>query len=430
MSEGNDARREPGEPREPTRLNGQDPKQSHAGNGTVNHGPDDQSSEEREPAARETGERPFAGLGGLPGLDGSDDRDGRDEPDGGDDRDGRDEFDAFGSDELALRRLLHQAVQDVEPRDGTLDYLRRAVPARRARKRQAAVGMAAAALFVCTAVPALVHVSNATGSDADPSAVGHTSQTQGGSTQGTGPDSGGGAFGGDAGKTEGKDPDGTKEDGKDNGGPGASTGATEGADPASSTAAGGAALCTAAELGTAIGSSGAPDSTGAVYGSFRVANVSSTACTVAGPGSVGSLPGGAADPAKVGTQRHVAGDAAAGLPDPSAESAALLLEPGAAYEVKFAWVPSETCPTNGSGGTTGGDPGPSPDPTPSDEPTSNEGSSAGGDSGTAAQLVTEDGTADGSVTVDYTSDTGATASVTISNACAGTVYWTGLLAAQ
>ncbi|MEV6963021.1 hypothetical protein AB0M97_28435 [Streptomyces sp. NPDC051207] len=403
--------------------------------GPDNQGPDEQGPEKQasgksEPAAPEdAGGRAPEGLGGptgLAGVPGLDDRD-RDDRD---EIDGPDDLDAFGPDELALRRLLHQAVQDVEPRDGTLDYLRRAVPARRARKRQAAVGMAAAALFVCTAVPALVHVSNATGSDANPSAVGHASHTQGGSTQGNSPDAGGGASGGDAGKGEGTGQDGKKDDGKDNGGPGAGSGVTEGADPSFSTAAGGAAPCTAAELGTAIGSSGAPDSTGAVYGSFRVANVSSAACTVDSPGSVGSLPGGAADPAKVGAQRHVAGDAAAGLPDPSTEAAALLLEPGTAYEVKFAWVPSETCPANGSGGTTGGDPGPSPDPTPSDEPTSNTGSSTGGDTGMSAQLANEDGMADGSVTVTYTSDTGAAASVTISNACAGTVYWTGLLAAQ
>ncbi|MCZ9347385.1 hypothetical protein NGM37_57770, partial [Streptomyces sp. TRM76130] len=60
-----------------------------------------------------------------------------------------------------MRRLLHRAVEEVEPREGALEQLRRAVPARRARKRQAAVGMAAAALLIGTAVPALLHVSDA-----------------------------------------------------------------------------------------------------------------------------------------------------------------------------------------------------------------------------------------------------------------------------
>ncbi|MFD5738438.1 hypothetical protein ACFXJM_25345 [Streptomyces massasporeus] len=333
--------------------------------------------------------------------------------------------DGFDSDELDLRRMLHQVVQEVEPRDGTLDYLRKAVPQRRTRKRQAVVGMAAAALFIGTAIPALVHVSNATGSDANPSVAGHASATQGGASQGKGPDGGESTSGGSSGKAEGKEKGDKKE--KDKGkGSGASTGASQGADPSSTTAAG-IQACTPAQLGPASGSSNAPDSTGAVSGSFRVTNVSGVACTVTGPGSVSALPQGAADMSKVGSARHIAGDAAAGLlPDPSLEAAQLVLQPGIGYDVKFAWVPSETCPT--PGGSVGG-PDPSPDPTPSDDPAATSGTSTGGDTGTAPQLVREDGTVDGSVAVTYTPVTGAGGtSVTVSNACAGTVYWTGVLA--
>nr|WP_237304974.1 hypothetical protein [Streptomyces qaidamensis] len=362
----------------PTRLHGQDPKQSHAGNGTVNHGPDDQSPD---------------------GLD---------------------------SDELDLRTMLHQVVQEVEPRDGTLEYLRKAVPQRRTRKRQAVVGMAAAALFIGTAIPALVHVSNATGSDANPSAIGHASETQGGSGEGKGPDGGESTAGGSSGKTEGKEKGDKKEKDEDKG-TGAATGASQGGTDPSSTAAAGIPACTAAQLGPASGSAGAPDSTGAVSGSFRVTNVSGAACTVTGPGSVSALPQGAADISKVGQARHTAGDAAAGLlPDPSLEAAQLVLQPGIGYDVKFAWVPSETCPT--PGGSVGG-PDPSPDPTPSQDPATTAGTSTGGDTGTAPQLATEDGTVDGSVAVTYTPGTGSGAtSVTVPNACAGTVYWTGVLA--
>ncbi|MEU0586281.1 hypothetical protein [Streptomyces sp. NPDC006132] len=382
MSDGNGAprdgrdRHEPFEWHEPTRLHGQDPKQSHAGNGTVNHGPDDQS---------------------LQGFD---------------------------SDELDLRTMLHQAVQEVEPRDGTLDYLRKAVPQRRARKRQAVVGMAAAALFIGTAIPALVHVSNATGSDANPSVAGHASETQGGTSEGKGPDGGESTAAGSSGKTEGKGKDDKKE--KDKGkGSGTAPGAPQGAGPSSTTAAG-IPACTPAQLGPAAGSSAAPDSTGAVYGSFRVTNVSGASCTVSGAGSVSALPQGAADPAKVGAARHVAGDAAAGLPNPSLEAAELVLQPGAAYDVKFAWVPSETCPTPGGDP---GDPDPTPDPTPSGDTTTTGGTSTGGDTGAAPQLATEDGTTDGSVVVTYSPASGSAGStVTVSNACAGTVYWTGLLA--
>ncbi|MCZ0980185.1 hypothetical protein O1L60_17650 [Streptomyces diastatochromogenes] len=47
-----------------------------------------------------------------------------------------------GDDELALRRLFQDAVSGLEPSHGSLEHLRRAVPARRARKRQALVGAA------------------------------------------------------------------------------------------------------------------------------------------------------------------------------------------------------------------------------------------------------------------------------------------------
>ncbi|MDV9193752.1 hypothetical protein R6L23_37025, partial [Streptomyces sp. SR27] len=39
-----------------------------------------------------------------------------------------------GDDELALRRLFQGAVSGLEPSKGSLEHLRRAVPARRARK--------------------------------------------------------------------------------------------------------------------------------------------------------------------------------------------------------------------------------------------------------------------------------------------------------
>ncbi|CAM5490980.1 hypothetical protein GCM10010261_48930 [Streptomyces pilosus] len=357
---------------------GQEPKHTHAGNGTVNHGRDDRGPE---------------------GLD---------------------------SDELELRTLLRQAVREVEPGDGTLDYLRRAVPARRARKRQALVGMAAAALFVGTAVPALVHVTTASGSDANPSAVGHASQAQGGTGQGKDPGGGESTAGGSSDEVGGGTEDKEKDEDKDGSSTGSGTGATEGADP-SADASDPAPACTAAQLGPAVANSAAPDSTGAVYGSFRVTNISTADCTVEGAGVVGVTPQGAASAAKVGSARHVAGDAAAGLPDPSQEAGQLVLKPGAAYEVQFAWVPSETCPTPGGtpGGGTGG---PSPDPTPSGDPTTTTGASEGTDGGTATQTVRADGGTEGSVAVSYTASTGSSsATTTIGNACAGTVYWTGLL---
>ncbi|MFF7050608.1 hypothetical protein ACFY94_19815 [Streptomyces griseorubiginosus] len=325
----------------------------------------------------------------------------------------------FDSDELALRRMLQQAVQEMEPRDGTLEHLRKAVPARRARKRQALVGMAAAALFFGTAIPAVVHVSSANTS-ANTSNAGHTSQMQGGAGDGKHQEGGESTSGGSAGKTEDKGKDQTK--GEDKGkSAGASAGASSGADP-SATSAANTPACTAAQLGTPTASTAAPDASGTVYGTFHITNGSAAACTVSGPGTVTASPQGAADGSKIGALRHASGDPATGLPDPSAEVSQLLLQPGSSYDVKFAWVPSETCPTT--------DPStdPTPDPTSSPDASSSAGSSTGGDTGTSTQLMTADGTVDGSVLVTNTGEAGGpTMSTTVSNACAGTVYWTGVL---
>lgn len=393
--------------REPT-PSAHENTQSHAGNGTVNHGPG-------EPEGKGRAERPGTGLDG-PGESGPDEQD--------------------------LRRLLHSAVDGIEPRGGTLEHLRRAVPARRARKRQAAVGMAAMALFLGTAIPAAIHVSRASGSP-DTAMAGNSSEAHGGTGgRSRGPDGGSTAGTGGAqgqptvpGKDRGKD--------ADTGSPDPGDGTTAGTDP-SSTLAAGAPACSSAQLGPATQSVAAPDSTGAVYGTFRVVNTSGTACSVTGPGSIGVSALGAADPARVTGVRHVAGDAAGGLPVPSLEVAALVLQPGGSYQEKFAFVPSATCPvTGGSGGgdtggtTTGGAGGGSGDPTP--DPTASQdadgatgGSDSSGDaaSGTGPQLVMDGTPAPGSVVVTHTGAAGTTVSATVPDACAGTVYYTGLLAGE
>lgn len=389
-------RHEPYAWREPTDRHGHEHTPTHAGNGTVNHGPDDKGPQ---------------GLG--PGIDGTD---------------------GLGSDELALRHLLHSAVDDIEPRTGTLEHLRRAVPARRARKRQAVVGVAAAALFIGTAIPALVHVSNAGGADPNTAMAGQTSQAQGGTGQsadkGTSDKGGGPKHHGSATVKPGNEPDRSGEKDHATGHGGAAT--TGGAGP-SATPTVGIPLCTAAQLGSATAAVTAPDSAGVVSGTFRVVNVSGAACTVGGPGSVTPAAQGAADPAKVGAARHVAGDAATALPDPSLEVATLVLQPGAAYEERFAFVPSETCPTTGGDTSTGGPDtgGPSPDPTPSQD-AGTTGAATTDTTGAVAptpQLLTADGTADGSIAVTHTAQGGApSATAVVPGACAGTVYYTGLLA--
>ncbi|OLZ64394.1 hypothetical protein AV521_35625 [Streptomyces sp. IMTB 2501] len=405
-------RHEPFAWHEPTNRDEHDNTQPHAGNRTVNHGPDKKVPEGPEPGAE--------GLERRPGGRG-------DGPEGGGSGSGGADLGGFGDDELALRRMLHSAVDDIEPRTGTLDRLRRAVPARRARKRQAAVGMAATALFIGTAIPALVHVSHSGGTDPDTAMAGQSSQAQGGTgqSQDKGGDTGAEKGTGSTSVRPGKHPG--KPGGKGRPG-GGSTGSTGGANPSSTLSAGGVPRCTPAQLGSATGTAVAPDSAGVVYGTFRVVNVSTGACTVAGAGTVTPTAVGAADKTRISAARHTAGDAATGLPDPTQEVTGLVLQPGSAYEEKFAFVPSATCPAAGGGSATGGSAtgGASPDPTPS--ATGGSADSAGS-GGTTTQLMSEDGTAQGSVQVTHTAQGGSpAASATVPGQCAGTVYYTGVLA--
>ncbi|MFG2885479.1 hypothetical protein ACGFYV_24865 [Streptomyces sp. NPDC048297] len=416
------ARHEPFAWREPTKRHEHDHTPSHVGNGTVNHGPDEKGPEGLGDKGSEELGQGLDGLDGLEGIGSLGSRDGLG---------GLGGLDGLAPDEQALRRLLHSAVDDIEPRTGTLDHLRRAVPARRARKRQAAVGMAAAALFIGTAIPALVHVSNSGGSDPNTAMAGQSSVSEGGNGQSKHPDAAGSGTGGSQGQTPGPGTDTGTPDASSSPGAG-ETGASSGADPAA-TATAGVLACTSAQLG-ATGTATAPDTAGAVYGTFRVTNVSGTPCTVSGGVTVGATAQGAADQTKLAVSQHMAGDPAAGLPAPTAAASSLVLQPGGAYQEKFAFVPSQTCPATGGTSTGGsGSGGPSPDPSPS------QGASTGGSgstdpgtsSGTTTQLTFAEGTADGSVVVTYTGETGApSATALVPNACAGTVYYTGVLAAS
>ncbi|WP_107472801.1 hypothetical protein [Streptomyces sp. Tue 6075] len=331
-------------------------------------------------------------------------------------------------DEVALRRMLHGAVRDISPSEGTLDHLHRAVPARRARRRQAVVGAAAAALLIGTAVPAFVHVATSDGSStARPAIAGHGEQAQGGNGEEPGPE--------EPGRRTVQPTERESEGGKGEAAPDPSPSRGEGSDP-DATAAGEKSdsprvdyaslpACDPGQLGVASASTDAPGADGTVYGSFRIANVSGTDCTVSSNGTVGFTALGAADSQKIVVVQHAAGDAAPGLPDPSQEPGTVLLKPAMAYEVRFAWVPTDTCPTGG----------PSPSPTPSADGADGAGGTGGegpeNQSGVDAQSLYEDGgtTAEGSVAVTHTPESGApTAQTEIPNACSGTIYRTGVLA--
>jgi hypothetical protein len=351
-------------------------------------------------------------------------------PDGDDPRTGADDpaTDADSGDGLALRRLMHSAVQDLAPSEGALEHLRAAVPARRARKRQALVGAAAAALLFGTAIPAFLHVASAadTGHDRTVTAD-HAERALGGES----PDKGVVGSGRDSqvapgNKAPGRSTPGGQRAPQDSPSSSKGGGVDIGKDP-KNTFDSPLPICSADQLGvTAV--KNAPRSNGTVYGSFRVSNVSDSECSVSGGGAVGFATEGAANPAKISVVQHTAGDPATGLPD-TTQDATVALPPATAYEVRFAFVPSDTCPSEGAD---------SPDPTPSDPDHSSANDPAPGTdlgssdvAGMDTQLGAEDGdqgggTEDGSVSVSHTPEPGApVGETTIPNACAGTIYKTG-----
>ncbi|UQX05293.1 hypothetical protein [Streptomyces sp. RerS4] len=366
----------------------------------------------------------------------------------------------FG-DEQALRGLLAGAVRGLEPSDGALERLRHAVPARRARKRQALVAGAAAVLLAGTVIPAALHLSADHDASSDHSTVAGHGRAQGGrsggpsdpqqngaggsaqprpsrstdrqpSTGGTGTQPSPSAAGSPSGSATTAGPSGT----------GATAGTTGGAGhgplpPAG--AAPGVPKCTADQLGVA-GSARAPERDGRVYGSFKVTNVSAKGCLVSGPDTVTAVTVPAGPPpapaaSGVPVAGHTAGDPATGLlPDPSVETPTLVLQPNTGYEVRFAWVPPQgsSCPSGSAGPTAKPEQGETSrtDQAPAEAPASGEAA------GETAQVPPDDGGAakvpeSTGVEVSHTPGAGAPVTqTTIPTACGGTgtVYRTGLIA--
>lgn len=330
-----------------------------------------------------------------------------------------------------LRRILHGAADGLGPADtdATLEHLRRAVPVRRARKRQAVVGMAAAALFVGTAVPALVHVTTSPSSDDRPSIAGHGEDVQGAPAVRA--------------RVPARSPARAR----------ARTTPMPPAPRRSGTRPRAASPPSPARTRTAPRSprtpapppprSATPPSSAPPPPPPRDAagTAPSTAPSASPTSPTAAVPSPAPAPSRRSPWARLtrAGSAWCRTPratrppasSPITAASQLVLAPGAAYEVKFAWIPSESCPNTGSGGD-GGTGGTTPtDPTPPAE-----GSSGGTDQGATApdvqpQLMRSDGgKADGSVTVSHAADPGApTTATTVPDACAGTVYYTDALPA-
>ncbi|MFF8786392.1 hypothetical protein [Streptomyces sp. NPDC015125] len=339
-----------------------------------------------------------------------------------------------------LRRLLQSRVGGLEPAPDALEQLRRAVPARRQRRRHVVLGAAAALLLGGTSIPAMVHVVNlADGSDERAANAASNQQAQGGTggTHGEGTEQAGPRPTRRGGETPGGgEPQGPgKARGKNGAGPGAGAG-TPGPDETMDVT---SPVCGRDQLGNGSSTVGPADSTGRIYGTFRVVNTSGAACSVEGGGTVGLVAHGSTNPDRIHVVDHTSGDEATGLPDPATTPDQLVLKPGEAYEVKFAWIPQS------GGGTTGCvNPGPSPTPAPSKEPgrSPDAGATATGDSGggsgggggggqAGGGEGSGGGSASGEIVLTHTPEAGepSAADAKVTDACAGTVYRTEALAA-
>lgn len=429
------------------------------------------------PDGKRTEDVPGAAAGGLPGAGADDVR--PDVPGGesGADHareespsDGgppRMDLDTMGED--ALRHLLQDSVRDIEPSPDALDHLRRAVPARRARRRQVAVGAAAAVLACSVGVPAVLHTDFGTDDDKAMHNAGHAEDHVAQEEQPPGSDPGWGPAGEDG---RGRGTLGPSDRGAESGAP---TAGPSVPDPSSSLGPV-SPTCTRDQLGQGTPWLGEADAEGRVYGSFTVVNTSETSCTVKGDGMVMATAQGAARSTMIQVVDHTTGDQAAGLPDPMMSPYdEVVLEPDAAYVVEFAWIPREGGGTTGcaTGPPTPGGDGDGTTPTPGGQQPMGgaenleDGSATGGSGGSGSTGGTGGETGDGtgpggsggsggtsqggasggsggsgdsgggeappsaSVIVAHTPEVGEPEAgrVEIEGACAGTLYRTGALPA-
>ncbi len=142
-------------------------------------------------------------------------------------------------------------------------------------------------------------------------------------------------------------------------------------------------------------------------------------CAVGGSGVVAAHAQGSADSSRVSVVDHTAGDAAPGLPDPATEPSQVILQPGQAYEIKFAWVPAA------DGGPSGCTKPTTVATTPPASPSSAPGA-APAEQKTPAQDPDQP-KPPASVVLSHIPDVGEpkAADATIPEACAGTIYRTG-----
>lgn len=248
--------------------------------------------------------------------------------------------------EQAVRALLHRAVAEVQPAPDALARIRRAVPARRARYRQAWTGAAVIVALTAVAVPTLnglgaLQLSDGSAPGAAAQAGTEAARSGGGAVQrSTGPavpvpvpgDGSASPVGASAAPTAAGQ---SASPSSSASGPSAPAGAT--APPSTAPA------CARTDLGGATVTTGQADATGRVYGAFTVTNVSGHPCLLGDPGTLGAMVSGGG---AVQVVPHTAGDPAPNLPPPAPDSPRLLAA-GANYRMVFAWVPDAVCPSTG-----------------------------------------------------------------------------------
>lgn len=331
---------------------------------------------------------------------------------------------ASGFDEDELRRLLRETVSELRPDPESLERLRTAVTARRTRRRQVVAGAVATVVLAAVALPMVLRATPTGGVQADGRPANAASSER---TRPATPEDDGRAGTDDSAdrRTEGGH---TEPSGQPPGRRPATAPSTEHRDrgpDSADTLAATAPTCRPDQLGEGSGTASPADGEGVVYGALSVVNVSTSACTVTSRGGVTVDVTGDADRSAVRSVSHTVGDPAPGLPDPSTGPVRLILPPGQAYQVRFAWVAeSGECSTPGASGRPE-NPG---DGDSSEGPQSDEDGSAGPDPG-AGDGGGERPTSN--VVVSHVPDNGTPvgAVATISNACAGTLYHTGAVPA-
>lgn len=324
--------------------------------------------------------------------------------------------DPSGVDEQELRRLLRQAVDDLEPSPHALERLQHAVPARRRRKRMVA-GAVAVAAVLGVSLPVVLHSGVVAGLSGDDPAT----TAQGGDT--VSPPGGEHPTGGHQSSGE---PSPRGEHGSGGAGDEPSAGTTPSPDSSEApdhdqTFDTSSPSCSRDQLADGGSRSDPADPSGRISGLFVVVNTSAEPCTISDPGMVAASVQGAKDRASVQVLDNTGGLRVDGLPAPEEERDELVLRPQESYVIRFVWLPRE------GGGPTGCD----------DSATTSGGDSSSGVAGQGeAPPATEAPGGDGngnaavtSVLLGYTPGAGEPrlSTLTLPGACAGTVYRSGLL---